>query len=181
MTPLARCSILVTTVTLWLGTGCQQTTFSLTNYTQVRFEDRAWTDVYQAARQTMNEYFRIDQAVTEQGLIRSVPTLDVGNTSERPLGFSLSSPPTIRKIAEFRIIDEGRAVIAACNIIEQRQDTAQEQTFYRQHGSDDRPSQTPLEENQGLAETSQATWTTTGYDRRLEKEMLAALAERLSQ
>ncbi|MCG3138336.1 MAG: hypothetical protein HJJLKODD_02199 [Phycisphaerae bacterium] len=165
---------------IWGATGCAAGGLTLSNYTQLHLPDTDRQAAYAAAEASMHEYFRIDEADPQNGLIRSVPTLSEGDTTDRPLGFSVSSPSAVRQIAEIRLVTENEGVVAACQVLNQQRESNQPHGVRQASTRDDVNNQTPLEESRGFEEDGRTTWVTRNRDTRLEREILAAIQERLS-
>jgi len=165
---------------LLLACGCAADGSSAQSYSKRRIEAFAYREVYDAAEATMREYFRIAQADSRSGVIRSVPVEERTSEVTGPLGQTLSTPRPQRRIAEMRLESQGDAVLLRCGVILQRPERVDHVGYAHRHSSEDTPNQTPLKESQGLDIERDAVWSTTGYDRRLENEMLAAVAERLA-
>ncbi len=166
---------------LWLAAGCNESTIAIKTVSHRRFDNAAWQEVYQAAHATMSEYFRIDEADYRSGVIRSIPIIVRAPVEDRLLGKPLSSPRQIRKIAEIRIEPQGSAVVVWCGVMVQRSETVSHLVYAAQRSIDDMPNKTPLQESEGRAEQGNLTWSTSGYDHKLERELLAAIAERRSK
>jgi len=63
----------------------------------------------------------------------------------------------------------------------QRSEPTRSLAYAPQRSIDDLPNQTPLQESEGRSDQSHLTWSAAGYDHKLEREMLAAIAERQAQ
>ncbi len=158
--------------------ACNESVLSIQTLSQHRFEVTDSQTLYDAAHATMREYFRIDQADSRTGIIRSVPTIVPAELGVRPLGRPLSSPMEVRKIAEIRIEPLGGGMVVRCGVLVQRSEFTDRLIYASQRTIDDTPNKTPLQETEGRLEHGNVTWSTTGYDRKLERELLAAIAER---
>ncbi len=168
-----------TVLTLALAlTGCSVGPSSIETTSNRRFENTTQQAVFEAARATMSEYFRVDVADNRTGVIRSVPTIVPATAEDRLLGQRLSSPSQVRKIAEIRIEPLDSSVIVRCGVLVQRSEPTRSLAYAPQRSIDDLPNQTPLQESEGRNDQSNLAWSAAGYDHKLEREMLAAIAER---
>ena len=158
--------------------GCDAGTDSIDTFSYRRFENTTRQAVFQAAQATMSEYFRVDVADDHAGVIRSVPTIVPATSVDRPLGPRLSSPRQVRKIAEIRIETIDAIVVVRCGVLVQSYEPTRSLAYAPQRSIDDLPNQTPLQESEGRDDQSNLAWSAAGYDRKLEREMLAAIAER---
>lgn len=173
---------LLASVTLILSAaGCHEPSRSAEGFAQARFEDAKLQQVYEAAQATMEEFFRMDPAASRPGLIRSVPTLAPVTGENRPLGKPISTPPKTRQIAQISVEPAGQAVVVSCSVIVQRSQSPSQLTYAPQYTSADTPNRTPLKEDEGLAREGGEVWGQAGYDRKLAREMLAAIEERLGK
>ena len=173
----SRTSIAGLSIVLGLA-GCAQSALEIQTLSQRRFEVVDSQTLYAAAHATMREYFRIDQADSRTGIIRSVPTIVPAELGVRLLGRPLSSPMQVRKIAEIRIEPLGGGMVVRCGVIVQRSEPTTQLIYASQRTIDDTPNKTPLQETEGRTEQGNVTWSTSGYDHKLERELLAAIAER---
>ncbi len=133
---------------------------------------------FAAAEKTMSEFFRIETSDRGRGVIRAVPAVATPARAGEIVP-RISSPSAVRHIAELRLSQVSGGTRAQCRVIVQRNDGTERQS-YIEPNSIDAPNRTPLEESRGYADTGGMVWTTTGYDRELERSVLAALAERLA-
>ncbi len=159
-------------------TGCNAGTDAIDTFSHRRFENTTRQAVFQAAQATMREYFRVDVADDRTGVIRSVPTIVTDTFEDRPLGRRLSSPRQVRKTAEIRVELIDSAVVVRCGVLVQRSEPTRSLAYAPQRSIDDLPNQTPLQESEGRDDQSNFSWSAAGYDHKLEREMLAAIAER---
>ncbi len=158
--------------------GCDAGTGAIDTFSHRRFENTTRQAVFQAAQATMSEYFRVDVADDRTGVIRSVPTIVDATAEDRPLGRRLSSPRQVRKIAEIRIEPLDSIVVVRCGVLVQRSEPTRSLAYAPQRSIDDLPNQTPLQEREGRTDQSNLARSAVGYDHKLEREMLAAIAER---
>ncbi len=161
--------------------GCDAGTESIDTISHRRFENTTRQAVFQAAQSTMSEYFRIDVADDRSGVIRSVPTIVPATSENRPLGRRLSSPRQVRTIAEIRIEPLDSVFVVRCGVLVQRSEPTRSLAYAPQRSIDDLPNQTPLQESEGRDDQSNLAWSAAGYDHKLEREMLAAIAERQAE
>lgn len=150
-------------------------------FSYAQFEGVDRERAYRAAEAAMNEYFRIDEADPRRGVIRSVPSETPASAEAPALGRNFGSPLQRRSIAEFRIDPRSGGVAVGCRVVLQEHDSVAQRAFSDQQGVEDAPNRTPLEENRGAGGEGSNLWGTTGNDRKLERELLAAVAERLSR
>ncbi len=162
-------------------TGCNTGTDAIDTFSHRRFENTTRQAVFLAAQATMSEYFRVDVADDSTGVIRSVPTIVPESADDLPLGRRLSSPRQVRKTAEIRIEMLDSIVVVRCGVLVQRSEPTRSLAYAPQRSIDDLPNQTPLQESEGRDDQSTFAWSAAGYDRKLEREMLAAIAERQAQ
>lgn len=158
--------------------GCSAGADDIDTFSHRRFENTTHQAVFQAARATMSEYFRVDFADDHTGVIRSLPTIVPATAEDRPLGWRLSSPRQVRKIAEIRIEPLDSIIVVRCGVLVQRSEPTRSLAYAPQRSIDDLPNQTPLQESEGRNDQSNLAWSAAGYDHKLEREMLAAIAER---
>ncbi len=158
--------------------GCGAGADAIDTFSDRRFENTTRQAVFLAAHATMSEYFRVDIADDDSGLIRSVPTIVPATPEDRRLGRRLSSPRQGRKIAEIRIVPLDSIVVVRCGVLVQRSEPTHSLAYAPQRSINDLPNQTPLQESEGRNDQSNFSWSATGYDHKLEREMLAAIAER---
>ncbi|MCZ6655138.1 MAG: hypothetical protein O7D91_19180 [Planctomycetota bacterium] len=162
-------------------TGCTADTDAIDTFSHRRFENTTRQAVFQAAEATMSEYFRVDVADHRTGVIRSVPTVVPSTSEDRPLGRRLSSPRQVRKIAEIRIEPLDSIIVVRCGVLVQHSEPTRSLAYAPQRSIDDLPNQTPLQESEGRDDQNNLAWSAAGYDHKLEREMLAAIAERQAQ
>lgn len=167
-------------VAMLAGSACSEPTIAISKTSVRRFEKAEWSTVYEAAHATMSEYFRIDEADRRTGIIRSVPTIVRASTDDLPLGKPLSSLRNVRKIAEIGVEPQGGTVVVRCGVLVQRAESVSHLAYAPRRTIDDTPNQTPLQESEGRDEVGNLVWNATGYDHKLERELLAAIVERQS-
>jgi hypothetical protein len=162
--------------------GCTQNQKTIQNSSRANVGVADERIAYQAALATMREHFRIETDDPRRGLIRSAPSS--APRPDRPILTPLNVPPGTqrRRIAEMRIQprDDG-TVLASCSVLVQENQIAPRRALEFQGRIDDLPGRTPLEESEGFQETDDAVWATRDRDTVLERELLAALRERLSK
>ncbi len=168
------------TASLLISTcGCTSPGVSIRAHTHTQFADVSWQEALEAAEQTMREFFRIEEIDHESGVIRAVPSIETPASRRTIIGPIISSPWRVRRVVELRIELEDGGVWAICRVLVQRHDAVATRVHLQQTSIHDVPNQTPLEESQGFGESTGRGWITTGRDNRLERTVLAALAERL--
>ncbi len=178
---MKTCAYLIVLSLSLVSDGCNAGTDAIDTFSHRRFENTTRQAVFQAAHATMSEYFRVDVADDRTGIIRSVPTIVPTTADDRPLGRRLSSPRQVRKIAEIRIEPLDSTVIVRCGVLVQRAEPTGSLAYAPQRSIDDLPNQTPLQESEGRDDQTNLAWSAAGYDHKLEREMLAAIAERQAQ
>ena len=169
---------LIGTLFLLAPVGCNQPSAEIETLSYRRFDNVDMEKVYEAAHATMSEFFRIEEADPRSGLIRSIPTAVSASFEDRPLGKPLSSPRQERKIAEIRLEEQDGGVIVRCGVVVQRAEATSSLVYSSQRTSDDLPNRTPLQETEGRTVQGNLAWSTTGYDHKLERQLLAAIDER---
>ena len=173
-----RCAYFTAISLALASAGCNGGTDVIDTFSHRRFENTTQQAVYLAAQATMSEYFRIELADDDTGVIRSVPTIVPAAAEDRLLGRRLSSPRQVRKIAEIRIEPIDSIIVVRCGVLVQRSEPTRSLAYAPQRSIDDLPNQTPLQESEGRDDQSNLAWSAAGYDHKLEREMLAAIAER---
>lgn len=158
--------------------GCTLPTQPLDRSSDADFPNVEIDTAFTAAEQTMSEFFRIELSDRGRGVIRAVPAVAAASRAGEIVP-RISSPSEVRHIAELRVAPVSGGTRAHCRVIVQRNDGTERQS-YVEPNSIDAPNRTPLEESRGYAEAGGMVWTTTGYDRELERAVLAAMAERLA-
>jgi len=160
--------------------GCTPSTGTFDNYSRIFAGKGEWEKAFGAAQDTMQEYFRLEETDRQRGVIRSLPVLGQAKDST---ALALSSPRRIRRIAEMRLEPQSDgSVLASCCVKIQENSTAEHRVFAQHNSLNDAPNRTPLEESEGFdKETRGGVWTTTGSDKMLEREVLAAFMERVSK
>ncbi len=165
----------------WVATfvaGCAEPRAEILPYSRHTFESVSRETAFDAAQATMNEYFRVDEADSARGIIRSCPVYE-NPAAQGLVGRSLSSSVSEMRVAELRVQQEGNGIQAECLVRVYRNSAAQQQPFVAQATADDTPAQTPIQETQGFEPDGRENWSSAGFDHKLERQMLASLAERL--
>lgn len=158
--------------------GCNQPSTEIETVSYRRFDNVDMKTIYEAAHATMSEFFRIERADSGSGLIRSIPTAVPASFEGCPLGKPLSSPRQERKIAEIRLEQQDGGVIVRCGVLVQRAEPTTSLAYSSQRTIDDLPNKTPLQETEGRTVQGNLAWSNTGYDHKLERQLLAAIDER---
>jgi hypothetical protein len=159
--------------------GCDSSERMTSTASRMELASVEWDAAMTAAEQTMREFFEVDRIDRRRGVIKAVPTRELASNQGLLGRDKLSSPRSVRRIAELRLKQGGGGVIAECSILIQNSESLDDPVYRQMHTSQDTPNQTPLEENLGLDSRDGQVWSTTGEDHSLERAVLAALAERL--
>lgn len=168
---------------LWLilvCTACSQGTSEFGEYSRVQAGAVDWDVAFVAAKQTIAEYFRIDSADLRRGVIQTAPT-SIEWTQEQPtMPLPRSASRQTRRLARLRLKKlSSSAILAECSVIVQENREAEHRALAQQSTINETPGRTPLEESEGFDDSPQRYWTTVRHDTKLEREILAALMERL--
>lgn len=167
-----------------LATGCGSEQRQLGpeegRFTRQRLQGVAKDQAFAEAKRVFRQYFAVESTDEEEMTIRSRPAeVDArGQTSEvrDVLG---ATPNRRRQIAEMQVSARGNDVTLSCHVRLQRLDTSQKRAFRPQTG-DDRPSHNmPLSDDAGTTAAQRESWTNIGRDRRLERQVLDAVRDRL--
>ena len=153
-----------------------------TNYHIRRLPSTAYAAAFQAAEAALREYdFRIDKMDRSAGVLVSRPSEKVIQGGTGKIGDEvLRSPNRVRRVAEIGIVREGDGVSARCKVLMERLDTGDYRAFRRERGGGDVPVETPIEEDGGTVGDQRETWTFVRRDLTLERQLLAAVAERVN-
>lgn len=171
----ARVLLLAATAGVW---GCAEPQEA--DFSYAKFPGAGREAVFAAAQATMQEFYQVDESDPRAGVIRSAPA-EVEPEPRPALGRTLSSRPQRRSIAEFRVHPAAEAVIVGCRVTLQDNEARTQQAFLDQQGVEEIPNRTPLEEARGADVEGSAFWVTTGTDPKLERQLLAAVAERVAR
>lgn len=138
-------------------------------------------EVRPVALQAFREHFRVDSEASGDNVWISSPADVTGRgESESPRVREVLSGASNRRchLGELSLTPEGDGVSVRCKVRIQRLDTAERTAFAMERG-DDRPSETPVDRTGGLSTSSRQEWVNVGRDRRLERAILDAIADRL--
>jgi hypothetical protein len=169
-----------------LASGCAApgsvTSSRATNYHIRRLPSTEFEVAFKAAEAALREYqFRIERNDRSAGVIVSRPSEEVVQGGTGKIGDEvLRSPNRVRRIAEIGIVRAGDGVSARCKVLMERLDTGDYRAFRRDRGGGDVPAETPIEEDGGTEGDQRETWTFVRRDLTLERQLLAAVAERVS-
>ena len=161
--------------------GCSELTPSLEfNATRRRYINVAGLDVFAAAEQTLREAFRIETADRARGYLKSSPKSGGARGGTGWLGdVVLPGRSYVRRVAEMRVTPAADDVVAVqCKVTLERWDTDRRHAFAFNHYVDDTPGGTP-DELAAVTGAPREIWTVIGSDDALERQLLAALEERL--
>ena len=155
---------------LLLSAGCNQPTPGRTRI----LGEVGYESAFAAAREVFSQYYSIDSADAEAGVIKSRP-LAVSAKGERLLG---GSPA--RQVATLRLWREGGAVVAHAQVKVPRLGSA----VHRQmrpvgENYDSVPNETPAELDAATTPEQNEAWQTAGYAHDVEYKMLADLYKSL--
>jgi hypothetical protein len=136
-----------------------------------------------AAELAFQEHFRIDRPLAGGQVVlelRSVPQdrEQLGGTG-RLRDEAVQHPNRVRRIALLRLLREAGRLQAHCQVLLERQDTADVEMFRQDRRREDTPTYTPLDSESATPEQN-AVWTVVGRDAELEREIVASLIERLT-
>lgn len=162
--------------------GCTEQTRSAKNYHATRMVGISKADAFRAGKATLREYdFRIDEEDLQKGHLRSVPSGEtIAGGTGRLRDSALKYPNRIRRTAILEVVPHAQALELMCKVLMERLDTSDHQVFRREHGTNDVPSDTPIQEEAGLTGRQNEVWTLIRRDRTLERRMMAAWTERLT-
>lgn len=158
--------------------GCSELTPSLdANATRRRYTGVAGLDVFAATEQTLREEFRIETRDRARGYLKSSPKQGVARSGTGWIGDAiLPGRSYVRRVAEMRVTPTADdAVVVLCKVTLERWDTDRYHAFAFNHRVDDTPGGAPDE----LAGGPREIWTQIGSDVPFERQLLAALEERL--
>jgi hypothetical protein len=165
-----------------LPAGCsEQTTTTPQNAQAQRLGGVAKAAAYDQAKVTLREFnFRIAEENSERGLIRSAPNAEtIAGGTGRIRDQTVNYPNRIRRTATLEVIARGDSVELLCKVLVERLDTSDHQVFRREHGTGDVPTDTPIQEEGGVTSRQNEVWTLVRRDRQMERQIMAAWAERL--
>ena len=133
-----------------------------------------YESAFAAAREVMSQYYSIESADADAGVIKSRPST-VNAKNERLLG---GSPA--RQIAEMHLWREEKLIFARAQVKVQRQGSA----VYHQmrpagENYDSVPNETPAELDAATTPEQNEAWQTAGYAHDIEQKMLTDLYKAL--
>ena len=173
--------VVLTSVLGSFGVGCSDLMPSIeVNATRRRFTSVAGLDVFAAAEQTLREEFRIETRDRARGHLKTSPKHSTAQGNSGWLGDLLvSGRSRVRRVAEIQITPTADdAVVVLCKVTLERLDTDRHHAFASNHYVDDTPGGTP-DELATRAGAPREIWTPIGSDDVLERQLLAAIEERL--
>lgn len=169
-----------------ISSGCTApgsvTSGRATNYHIRRLPAAEFDAAFDAGLAALREYdFRIDQSSRSAGVIVSRPSEKTIRGGTGRIGDEvLRSSNRVRRIAEIGIVRAGEGISARCKVLMERLDTGDYRAFRRERAGSDIPAETPIEVDGGTVGDQREVWTFVRRDLNLERQLLAALAERVS-
>jgi len=130
----------------------------------------AYDKAFSTAQEVVAQYFPVDSADAESGVILSRPVY----AEPSRLGATGSAPD--RQFAEMTLRADGRYVVATLSVAVQREGSAAYRTFRgRQENYSGMPNQTPADLEGATTPRQNDVWETYRYNRMLERTILRDL------
>ncbi len=150
-------------------------------WSSVSLPDVPRQQAFDAGVYAMQQWFRLDEASPEDGLIKSATT-EYGQRggTERIRDTLLKYPNRMRRTATLSVESFGSGSMAKCVVRVERLDTADHRVFRDNERFDDYPNETPIERDAGVSAGQDQVWTDMPRDRALERQILDVLRSRVT-
>jgi hypothetical protein len=160
-----------------LSAGCSSPSPSELNYSVRTIPSVSRQAALEAARQAVQEHFRVDVLDSTAGVVTSLPTESWEKGRSGRVGDVLGTPRRMRRIAEVRVREAGNGVRVWCKVRVQEYETDERRLFMREHDDDDYPTETPAQRDAATLAEQNATWRDRPRDKVLERQILQAIVE----
>lgn len=136
--------------------------------------------VMDAARYALGQWFTVSETRPSEGLVLAAPSeFDERGGTGRLRDAAIGYRNRVRRRAAVRIRSAARGVTVECIVIKERLDTSDHRVFAMNRQFEDVPNQTPIAGEGATSSSQNEVWSDVGRDRTLERDILAALLERL--
>lgn len=164
-----------------LAAGCQGPVVARAGMSSVYFDQASPVACFEAAEAVLREFdFPIEVRNPSAGVLRTAPVEEEVRQPMGRLTDPLLHPVTrIRRIAEVQVIPRNGGAEVLLAVRRERLDTATHRAFRQELGGEDRPFETSAVRATDYPAEQEQVWSPAGRDRELERQLRAALAERL--
>jgi len=139
------------------------------------------TEAFQAAENTLVELgYGIAQRDPLNGVLTTQPVFGDSQDQAEVDRAALGSAGRLRRIAEIRITETAGGVHAYCKVVVQKLVTEAYRLRARDLRSTDSPAETPVDREAATTREQNTVWQTIRRDKLREREILAALAQRIN-
>lgn len=178
-----RCFIIGLAVFMMAGCDAnpRRTDIPRTNWSRERLDAASSDRAFEAARYALRQWFTIDQASASDGLLTTFPVeFEERGGTGRIRDAAVSYRNRVRHRATVRVMGAEPDVSVECVVIRERLDTADHRVFAMNRQFDDVNNQTPISGEGATSPSQNEVWTEIGRDRKLERDILNVVRERLS-
>lgn len=140
----------------------------------------AGESAFDAAKFAVSQWFAIDRAEPQDGLITTFPAeFEERGGTGRFRDAAIRFPNRMRRKAIVRISQTGDHASVDCVVIRERLDTSDYRVFALNRQFDDVNNQTPIQEDAATSARQNEVWTEVGRDRGMERQILNVVREKL--
>lgn len=164
------------------GLACNLRDPNAVVFQRQRLRDVTYRSAFAAAEQALHERFGIAHRDVDAGVIRANPAQSVLDaTGMRIISDAVGTPRHARRVAEIRVRADGPYIDVYCRVLVQELETEKFRVMQRERGVYDQPTDTPADDEASTTPEQNAVWVNRSRDRVMERQILAAIHERVQE